>query len=218
MGKSNVSYDFSNRAVNLLLGDVRTRLLNMIGVSIDKKSVVVDLGCGKGNLTEILFEQTKLTIGLDADKNYLLVAKKRAKKADFVCADIAHLPLRKNLVDVAVAASVFEFIENLEGAIKETKDMLKKGGILIVGFPIQTTFVKATMKIIDKRAVRLWEPLKVMTLDQCRRDFHTHKQKYSTIREFLGKNLYLLKREKMPLDCLPDSFSIYEFVKMLKID
>jgi len=90
-------------------------------LSSRKKSLIIDKRCGRGPVSRSL-SFIAPTIGLDVDKNLLLIAKS-AKHIHFICVDICHLPLKQNSVIIAVVASVFEFIGKLEDAIKQTKDI-----------------------------------------------------------------------------------------------
>ena len=210
-----VVYRFSNPVGNILLSKTRTHLLKMMDSPLNEKSVIVDTGCLVGTLTRILSLITE-TIGLDVDKKVIVWAKRNAKHIDFICADLCHLPFRNNSVDVVVCASVLEYIEKLEDAVKQIKHMLKKGGILIAGYPIETFLLKAIIEVFTRTAVRTWSPLRVMEYEEYRKNPHTHKQKFPAIRDVLNKHFLLLEKEKIPLTCFPDLFSIYECAKLIK--
>jgi ubiquinone/menaquinone biosynthesis C-methylase UbiE len=217
MKKLKVYYDFPNYNMgNILLSKTRTCLLNMLSSSANNKPLIADIGCGRGHLSRSLSLMAK-TIALDVDKLSLLRAKKSAKQVDFICADICHLPLKANSVDVAVVASVFEYIEKLEEAIGETKDVIKKGGILIAGYPVETAFLKIAIEMVDRNAVKIWDPHRIMEDGEVRKDYHTHKQKCQNIRDSLGENFCFICKEKIPSKYLPDLLSIYECVKFAKV-
>lgn len=156
------------------------------------------------------------TAGIDLDKNAVVWAKRNAKHIDFICADICHLPFRNNSADVVVCASVLEYIEKTENAIKQIKFILKKDGILLVGYPIETKLLKAVITLYDKKQVRTWDPLRVMEYEKYRKHPHAHKQIFPVIRNSLTKHFSLLKKEKIPSKYFPDFFSIYECVKLIK--
>tara|TARA_Y100001968_G_scaffold287586_1_gene289144 strand:- start:544 stop:1239 length:696 start_codon:yes stop_codon:yes gene_type:complete len=58
----------------------------MVGKVIDRNSFIVDLGCGPGNITELLFERWPYStvIGIDGSAEMLHVAKERARKFDLI--------------------------------------------------------------------------------------------------------------------------------------
>lgn len=156
------------------------------------------------------------TIGLDVDKDAIVFAKKSSKHIYFICADLCHLPIRNDSVDIAVCASVLEYIQNLEDAIRQIRFTLKKGGTLGAGYPIETTLLKAIIEFFHRKAVREWNPHRVMGDEEYRKDPHTHKQIFPTIRAMLGKYFLLMRREKTASIYFPDFLSIYECVKLLK--
>ena len=70
---------------------------------------VVDLGCGPGNSTELLFEQYKgaAILGMDNSENMLVDARKRLPDCLFAFADIAswrpEIPARSDLCQCLAA-------------------------------------------------------------------------------------------------------------------
>lgn len=212
---SNSFYNFPNPLVNFLLSKTRMRMLNAIYSGVDKSSLIIDFGCLFGDFTRVL-SMLAQTIGLDIDKNVIAVAKKSVNHIDFICADICHLPFRNNSVDVAVFASVFEYIEKLEDAIKQTKDVLKKDGKLVAGYPIETRLLKVLIRLFDKEAVKIWDSHKTVGNEQIKRNPHTHKHRFETIRAILEKYFLPTWRAKIPCAYFPDFMSFYECVKLVK--
>jgi ubiquinone/menaquinone biosynthesis C-methylase UbiE len=210
-----VVYYFSNPILNIALCKTRKFLLEIMGTPQNKGCLILDFGCSTGALTRTLSLISE-TIGLDLDKKEVVWAKRKAKNIDFICADLCHLPFKNNAADFVVCSSVLEFIQKLEDAIKQIKYVLKEGGILIVGYPINTRFLKVIMRIFGKSAVRTWDPLKVMEYRDCIKDPHTHKQNFSSIRYLLNKHFILLEKRKIPLTYLPDILSFYECAKLTK--
>ena len=210
-----VHYHFSNPLENILLSETRTRLLNMIKFTINKKTLVVDMGCFRGTFTGVL-SSIAPTVGLDIDKNAIARAKMNAKHIEFICADLCYLPFRRASVDIAVCASVLEYIENLEESVKQIRLVLKKGGILIVGYPIETKLLKVLIELSGRRHLKTWDPLRVMEEEEYRKNPHTHKQMFPRIRDMLSKYFSILRREKMPSNYFPDFLSIYECAKLIK--
>jgi SAM-dependent methyltransferase len=187
----------------------------MMNFPLNEKSLIVDMGCLVGTLTKILHSISN-TIGLDIDKKAIVWAKKNAKHLDFICADRCYLPLKNNSVDVAFCASVLEYIEKLEIAVREINRVLKNNGKLIAGYPIETRFLKAFIEIFDPKQTKTWDPLKVMKYEEYRKDPHTHKQRFPALRDALHKHFLLIEKNKIPSKHFPDFLSIYEYVKMIK--
>lgn len=210
-----VFYYFYSPLQNIFMSITRTHLLKMIEQRINIEYIILDIGCGTGELTHILSTITT-TIGLDLNKDALIRAKKNSKNIDFILADVCNLPLRKCSVYIVVCASVLEFIEKIENAIEEIKLVIKKNGILLAGYPISTKLLRFIIELFGKQHMRLWDPLRVMDYNEYRKDKHTHKHRFQMIRVLLNKNFSLIKREKIPFKYLVDIFSIYECSILIK--
>ena len=196
-----------------LLGLRQEYLLQMIEFVLNESMVVVDMGCNVGYLTYPLSLRAN-AIGLDVDKEKLYSAKESMRNTDFVCCDLRNLPLRESSIDLAVCASVFEHIENLEQALKDIKSVIKKKGILAAGYPIETRLLEFIVKSFWVSESRIWDQGNKRKTDRLR-DPHTHKQEFSDIRKMLGKDFVQLRMRKIPVNWLPDSLSIYENVLLL---
>jgi SAM-dependent methyltransferase len=188
-------------------------LLRMIEFALNERILVVDMGCNVGYLTRPLSLRA-YTIGLDIDKSQLRFAKNNCCHTDFVCCDLSHLPLIESSVDIAVCASVFEHIENLEQSLKNIKFVLKTNGLLAAGFPIETKLMDLIVRSFWKSEAHVWDQDNKTEQDHLRNP-HTHKQDFSDIRRLLKKYFVPLKTGKIPENWLPDSLSIYENVLLL---
>ncbi len=188
-------------------------LLRMIEFILNEKTLVVDMGCNVGYLTHHLSLKAN-TIGLDIDKSQLHWAKRSLSHTDFVCCDLCHLPLRESSIDLAVCASVFEHIENLDQALENIKSVLKTKGILAAGYPIETKLLDFIVRSFWNSESHVWDQGNKMKLNRLR-DPHIHKQDFSDIRKMLKKYFVCLKMRKMPGKWLPDFLSIYENVLLL---
>ena len=208
-------YSNSNPLINMLLSLSRTRLLNMANFPVTAKSLLVDLGCSSGTLTRVLSRKAP-TVGIDVDKKSLVWLTKQSKRIDLICADLSHLPFRNGSVNIAVCASVLEHVKNLEEVAQQISSVLKDDGIFVAGYPIETKMLKAVIELLDRKTVSVWDPLRVVKNEDYRMCPDTHKQKFPAIRDTLGRNFSMLKKEKVPLKYLPDFLSIYECAMMCK--
>jgi len=215
VNKLHVRFNYSNtsRLINILLSLSRTHLLNLIDFSATEKSLIVDIGCSSGTLTRVLSLKAP-TVGLDINKSTLVWLKKHARHIELICADIAHLPLRKDSVDIAVMASVLEHVVDLEKVAKQMRFVIKKDGMIVAGYPIETKLLKAVIELISKKTVSVWDPRRVMKDKDYLASPHTHKQSFSSIRNALCRYFSVCAKEKVPLTCLPDFLSIYECVRL----
>lgn len=201
--------------LSFFLSLTRTKLLDMIDWKVDQESPIVDMGCNVGFVTRALSLRVR-TIGLDVDRDAVRGAKKANKHIEFICCDLCQLPLRYASVNIVVCASVFEHIENLERALGEIKFVLKKGGNLVAGYPIETRFLEFIFRSFYRAEAHIWNQSNMVKHEERLRDPSTHKQNFSEIRKMLCRYFSLLKRRKIPRNFFPDSLSIYENVILVK--
>lgn len=187
----------------------------MIDFAMAEKALIVDMGCSIGYLTRPLSLRAQ-TVGLDIDKRQLQYAKASYRDIDFVCCDLCHLPLKNDSVNLAVCVSVFEHIENLCEAVKEIKSVLKKGGKLGVGYPIETRFIELIIKSFWRFQSHVWDQSNITKHKERLTDPHVHKQLFPSIRRILRADFTCLKQQKIPNKYIPDSLSIYENVILVR--
>ena len=122
-----------------LLSEVRFR--KAMGY-INKNSTVADLGCGyNGNLLRRIASEIKSGVGYDVSviktglpKNIIL------KRVDIN----KNIDNRKNYFDTITALAALEHVENPESFLRQIKNMLKRGGRVII-----TTPDKKSRKILE---------------------------------------------------------------------
>ena len=195
----------------------------MIEFPRGENSLILDLGCNRGYFTRVLSSKA-ITIGLDVNKHVLVEAKRSIDRSmddniGFILSDISFLPFRNDSFDVVICASVLEHIENLNSAIKQIKNIIKNNGILIAGYPIYRTFLRAMIRLLNPKGEIIMDPEKARVFfgnKNWKKEPGTHKQDFSSIRETLKRHFLLIKKDKIPLMILGDSLSVYECVKMLK--
>ncbi|WP_313296536.1 trans-aconitate 2-methyltransferase [Diaphorobacter sp.] len=118
--------------------DERTRPARelLARVPLTDPSVVVDLGCGPGNSTELLVARypRARVIGVDNSKAMLDSAQKRLPSVDFVAADIADwVPdVAPNLI---YANAALQWVSAHEALIPRLFGALGPGGVLAVQMP-----------------------------------------------------------------------------------
>ena len=134
------------------------------------------------------------------------MAKHYNKRIEFICCDICYLSLRESLIDLVVCGSVLEHVENLDPVLKEIRFTLKKRGKLVAGYPIETRLLQSIIKLLWKSEGPVWSQKKIMNKKELLRDSHVHKQGYLEIRKSLETHFSLLKKRKMPRNCIPDFF------------
>lgn len=216
--------------LNFVFNDRLRRVVRMVDLSLDGQCVGVDLGCATGYFTQYLAQRLNgIMIGIEVSKYDLHTAKIGARlralhenptpggNVEFVCADISHLPLKKNSVDLVLGVSVLEHLNDLEGTIKEIKDSLRKNGVLIAGYPIETSLFRALIRLFLPAGMTIRDP-RILGKEQFEKNPDTHKQSFTTIRSLLQEHFLRIKREKSFFTVLSDQISWYECVKMKKVD
>ncbi len=103
--------------------------------NLNFKHPALDLGCGDGYLSSILFDE-KFDYGLDNDEAgevSLAIKNKRYKKVLIENAEKISLP--SNSLHFIFSNSVIEHIPNLENVLREISRVLKKGGVFVFTSP-----------------------------------------------------------------------------------
>jgi SAM-dependent methyltransferase len=91
--------------------------------------IVVDIGCGPGNIYATLSGKPKLLIGIDVASKSLEFAKKLGYTS--VLADATNLPFISGFADIVVLNAALHHCENMEYVLMEAARLLKPGGLLI---------------------------------------------------------------------------------------
>lgn len=102
---------------------------------MDFKEPSVDIGCGDGYISSILFDK-KFTCGIDngeAKDVQIAIRKKLYKKVLIEGAE--KMSLKSSSVNFVFSNSVIEHIPNNEGVLSETSRILKKNGVFIFTSP-----------------------------------------------------------------------------------
>ena len=104
-------------------------------IDFHKNSTVLDLGCGNGALSKILYDKGYVVKGIDASKELLDIAKKNYPDIEFIQADATSFSL-KEPVDVVFSNAVFHWIdkERQQDMLKCIYDALKENGQFVFEF------------------------------------------------------------------------------------
>ena len=116
-----------------------------IGRKVDENSLIVDMGCGPGNITELLARRwpSSKVIGIDDSKEMLIIAEERKQKRKF-SEDLKGLSyIKENLnlfsngkvkinsiADVLVSNSLLHHIHNPSQFWDATKNLAKNGCVI----------------------------------------------------------------------------------------
>jgi ubiquinone/menaquinone biosynthesis C-methylase UbiE len=132
---------------------------------LQKKSKILEAGCGTGNYVVSLTKMGHNVIGIDIDPERVNKAKDYMKKyridTDKIrIGDLTRLPFKDNSFDAVFCHGVIEHIEVSEKAVSEISRVLKKGGYAMISVPnryTSFTISKIILQTIDKLLnTRLW--------------------------------------------------------------
>ncbi len=111
------------------------------GVLDSEKNLVVDLGCGTGTLTELLYEKGYDMIGVDYSESMLGIAMEKKQLNDseilYLCQDMRELELYSTVGTVVSVCDSVNYIlekDELLEVFKLVNNYLYPGGILIFDF------------------------------------------------------------------------------------
>ena len=91
--------------------------------------VVVDIGCGPGNIYATLGGKPKLLIGIDVAPTSLEIAESLGYTS--VLADATKLPFVSNFADIVTLNAALHHCEDMAAVLAEAARILKPGGLLI---------------------------------------------------------------------------------------
>ena len=140
------------------------RLLRSIG---DRKTIV-DIGCGEGILLEKIIKKNPdaKVFGIDAEEENFDICGDHG--LDVRLGSVYDLELEDTSIDCVILSEVIEHLQDPTRAIAEISRALKKGGILIMLFPNDFTFMLYRLMMLmikeafyDTGHVQQWTPRKI---------------------------------------------------------
>lgn len=113
-------------------GELIVRLLE-----INKGSLVLDVAGGTGKLGIGIVDSGGVYVSLDFSKSMQSIAKEGLCNRDchLILADAGRIPFREGVFDAAICSEVLEHVLDPTVVLAETKNALKRGGILVVTNP-----------------------------------------------------------------------------------
>lgn len=102
---------------------------------IEPCNKLLDVGCGDGNVSQLYKSKSKEVFGIDISKTALEQAKQRGIQTFLQDLNLLPLCFEDEYFDYIVLTDVIEHIVNPIELLKESKRMLKNGGIAIITTP-----------------------------------------------------------------------------------
>ncbi|MDD3860586.1 MAG: class I SAM-dependent methyltransferase [Bacteroidales bacterium] len=131
-------------------------ILKMIkNLNLPESSVILDAGCGPGDLLLSLDQNFKALFGIDIAEEMISIANKKLvshknKNITFNCGDIENLNFNDSQFDIIVCSGVVEYLKDDIIWMKEIKRVLKPDGYLIINVTNKYSVRKWTSGFVEK--------------------------------------------------------------------
>jgi len=128
-------------------------LYNLMPATNNHNSIIIDIGCGRGQSIQLLDEkfQPKKIIAVDIDPNAVRIATDAAKncrcEVEFKTNNVADLDIPDESADLLLCHQTFHHLVEQEQALKEFYRVLKPGGQLL--------FAECCKRFIHSLSIRL---------------------------------------------------------------
>jgi ubiquinone/menaquinone biosynthesis C-methylase UbiE len=104
-------------------------------LSIEKRSLILDAGCGTGILFDYVVNEAETLVGLDISKKILLQAKKcvkNSKNTYLVLADVDNMPLKEKVFDYVFAVTMLQNTPKPVKTLNEFQRVAKDNATIVV--------------------------------------------------------------------------------------
>lgn len=108
----------------------------LVDAMVDRRSAVLDAGCGTGRLSGALHRRGHRVVGVDADPTLIAAAEADHPGPSYVVADLAALDLDDRFDLVVCAGNVMVFLApgSERTVLQRLRDHTRPGGRLVIGF------------------------------------------------------------------------------------
>lgn len=143
------------RDVNIGWGYQQRRLHSTIFefLNIKENNLVLEIGCGQGDLTEKLSKKYKRIIAFDISSVGVKKARKRVDvncNSEFLVADATKLPFKPHQFDVVILSEVLEHVIDQERCIQEIHRVIKSNGWFMLTTPNSGGIHRNMTKLVHK--------------------------------------------------------------------
>jgi len=139
----------------------RAKVLALLAPKTGERAL--DIGCGPGLTTEALAQAVGphgYVLGVDIAPPMLAMAKRRCAvlpQVEFGMADVTRLPYQDASFDIALASQVYEYVEDVDHALKELARVIRPGGRAVL---VDTDWESAVWASHDdtrmRRVIETW--------------------------------------------------------------
>jgi ubiquinone/menaquinone biosynthesis C-methylase UbiE len=116
--------------------------------------IVIDIGCGPGNLYATIGGSPKALIGVDISPGALKMAQKSGYTP--LLADAQNLPLADGCADLVVVNATIHHCDDMAKVLQEAARVVKPGGLLVTDKDAQSTALNLTGLGLFLREVRFF--------------------------------------------------------------
>ncbi|MFW9982635.1 MAG: class I SAM-dependent methyltransferase [Candidatus Thorarchaeota archaeon] len=118
---------------NVRVGDPEMVHRILSGFSVDKESLVLDVGCGTGNNTLLFVESTDANVtGIDISFGMLEKASKKTKRIQLVQAPADSIPFVNDTFNLVFMTEVIHHLPDPSSSLKDIFRVLQQGGSLCI--------------------------------------------------------------------------------------
>jgi ubiquinone/menaquinone biosynthesis C-methylase UbiE len=96
---------------------------------------VLDLGCGTGYGSKMLYDANNNVYGIDVSQSAINYAKSNYPGPEYICCSAEKLPFEDGYFDAITAFEVIEHVSNPYDTLSEIYRVLKRGGSLFISTP-----------------------------------------------------------------------------------
>lgn len=117
------------------------QILPLIASHLPESGLLVDVGCGEGQVARVATTAGMDVVGIDPAHNQVSVATQRAGGPSYAQGSATAMGLGSAVADMAIACLVFEHIPDVDAALAEVARILKPGGefLFLLNHPLLQT-------------------------------------------------------------------------------